>query len=102
MDQARIRQLASRSSVLMKALSNEYRVAILCQLSEGEKSVRELIDLVGLNPSPLSQHLALLRRTGLVQARRQSQTIHYSLKDDHATKVIELLLTLYCDASINS
>ena len=97
MDQDKIRHLASRSSILMRALSNEYRVAILCQLTEGEKSVTELIDLIGLNPSPLSQHLALLRRTGLVQSRRQSQTMHYSLKDAHATKIIDFLFTLYCD-----
>ena len=64
-----------RASGLLKAMSNEHRLLILCQLEGGEKSVGELVRLVGLSQSALSQHLARLRRDSLVRTRREAQTI---------------------------
>ncbi len=77
---------------LLKALSNERRLQIICALYQGEKSVGELERIVGLSQSALSQHLARLRRDGLVNTRRKAQTIYYSM-DDRATHAI--LRTLY-------
>lgn len=77
---------------LLKALSNEKRLMIICTLYKGEKSVGELEEIVDLSQSALSQHLARLRRDGIVQTRRDAQTIYYSL-DDVATQAI--LSTLY-------
>ena len=77
---------------LLKALSNEKRLMIICTLYKGEKSVGELEEIVDLSQSALSQHLARLRRDGIVQTRRDAQTIYYSL-DDAATQAI--LSTLY-------
>ena len=89
-------QAALRASSLLKALSNEKRLLILCQLSDGEKSVGRLADLLGLNQSPLSQHLARLRAEGLVETRREAQTIYYALHSQEAARVIELLYAMYC------
>ncbi|HEY8191139.1 MAG TPA: metalloregulator ArsR/SmtB family transcription factor [Alphaproteobacteria bacterium] len=72
---------------LLKALSNERRLKIVCSLYEGEKSVSELEDVIGLSQSALSQHLARLRRDGIVITRRSAQTIYYSLQDK-ATKCV--------------
>lgn len=87
---------ARRASALLKAMSNEHRLMILCQLLSGEKSVGELERVVGLSQSALSQHLARLRRDRLVQTRRQAQTIFYSLAGREAIAVIETLHQLYC------
>ena len=77
---------------LLKALSNEKRLLIICTLYQGERSVTELETIVGLSQSALSQHLARLRRDHLVQTRRDGVTIFYSLHDQ-ATEAI--LRTLY-------
>ncbi len=87
---------ARRASSLLKAMSNEHRLLILCQLLHGERSVGELERLIGLSQSALSQHLARLRRDNLVKTRRQAQTIFYSLAGHEASAVISTLYGLYC------
>jgi DNA-binding transcriptional ArsR family regulator len=91
---------ARRASKLLKSLSNESRLLIMCNLAAGEKSVTELQELVGLRQSALSQHLARLRRDNLVQTRRQSQTIYYSLRGEEASRVIEVLYQMYCASGL--
>lgn len=85
---------------LLKALSNEKRLMIMCTLKRGEQSVGVLEDIVGLSQSALSQHLARLRRDGIVQTRRDAQTIYYSIKDDATKEVLFLLEKIFkgsCD-----
>ncbi|MEH6404761.1 MAG: metalloregulator ArsR/SmtB family transcription factor [Sneathiella sp.] len=91
-----MKKSATRASTLMKALSNETRLMLLCQMNEGERSVSELADNLDLRPSSVSQQLALLRKDGLVQTRRSNQTIYYSLSGDEAKGVISTLYQLYC------
>lgn len=98
LDLEQLQDNARRASTLLKAMSNEHRLLILCQLSKGEKSVGEMERLIGLSQSALSQHLARLRRDNLVKTRRSAQTIFYSLKGDEASAVIETLYGLYCEA----
>ena len=82
---------------LLKALSNEHRLLIMCYLAEAEElSVGELADRLGLSQSALSQHLAKLREEGLVETRRQSQTIHYRVADPKAVQLLMLLHDLFC------
>lgn len=81
---------------LLKALSNEKRLIIVCALYKGEKSVGELEEIVGLSQSALSQHLARLRRDGLVQTRREAQTIYYSMDDESTRNVLKCLYDIYC------
>jgi DNA-binding transcriptional ArsR family regulator len=95
-DLALIQDNARRASTLLKAMSNQHRLMILCQLVPGEKCVGELEQIVGLSQSALSQHLARLRRDNLVSTRREAQTIHYSLAGEEASAVIETLYGLYC------
>ncbi len=91
-----MRDHAGEAARLMKALGNENRLLVLCTLCEGELSVGQLNQRIDLSQSALSQHLAVLRRDGLVRTRRQSQTIYYSLADGPARQIIDLLHTLYC------
>ena len=89
---------ASDAVSLLKGLANESRLMIVCVLSEGEVSVGQLNQRIKLSQSALSQHLAVLREQGLVQTRRESQTIYYSLADSAALNIIELLHEVYCEA----
>ena len=91
-----MREHAADAARLMSALGNESRLMILCMLAEGEQSVSSLNELIPLSQSALSQQLARLRRQGLVETRRESQTIYYSLGEGPAEKVIHLLHDLYC------
>ncbi len=82
---------------LLKLLGNEKRLLILCFLSvRGEMTAGELVDVVKLSPSALSQHLARLRADGLVTFRRTSQTLHYRVCDPRALQVLGVLKEIYC------
>lgn len=92
----KLQDSARRASALLKAMANQHRLMILCQLLPGEKSVGELERVIDLSQSALSQHLARLRHDGLVGTRRQAQTIFYSLAGAEAKAVIDTLYSLYC------
>ncbi|KAA0677808.1 helix-turn-helix transcriptional regulator [Roseomonas genomospecies 6] len=96
MNIADLQNNARRASTLLKAMSNERRLLILCYLSEGEKSVGELEELVDLSQSALSQHLARLRRDKLVRTRRAAQNIYYSLNGHEAQTIMATLHELFC------
>jgi DNA-binding transcriptional ArsR family regulator len=82
---------------MLKLLGNEYRLLILCALAaRGEMKVGELVDVVGLSQSALSQHLSLLREDGLVAFRREAQTLHYRVSDPRAARILKLLKDIYC------
>ena len=87
---------------LLKALSNEKRLTIICALYKGEKSVGELEEIVGLSQSALSQHLARLRRDGLVDTRREAQTIYYSMQDESTKSLLKCLSEIYCLDQLNA
>lgn len=91
-----MRAHAPDAAGLMKALGNESRLMILCTLAEGERSVGELNAMIPLSQSALSQQLARLRSHDIVETRRESQTIYYSLAEGPAHRVIHLLHDIYC------
>lgn len=90
---------AKRASALLAAMANEKRLMILCQLVDGERSVTELADMIETRQSTVSQHLALLRRDGFVESRREGQVQYYSLAADEARALLETLYSLYCTPS---
>ena len=87
---------ANRASALMKTLGHKDRLMILCHLADGEKSVGEIADLLEISQSPLSQHLSRMRKEGMVDTRREAQTIYYSLKSGEASRIVEVLYELFC------
>lgn len=82
---------------LLSAMANPKRLLILCHLLKQERSVGALSKLVGLEQSPLSQHLSRLRALKLVKSRRDGQSVYYSVASEHATKVIATLYEIYCE-----
>src|SRR6188472_2035761 len=93
-DAAALKMLAKQAGEaarLLKLLGNEKRLLILCFLAvRGEMTVGELVEVVKLSQSALSQHLARLRADGLVTFRRASQTLHYRVVDTPALRVLQL------------
>ena len=87
---------ADSASDLLKALANRQRLLIVCQLIDGERSVGDLAEFLGLRDSTVSQHLALLRKDGLVSARRDAQTIYYSIASEPAREILAALYRVYC------
>ena len=93
---AQLERNARRAAGLLKAMSNPSRLVICCQLAEGERSVGELEDEVGLSQSGISQHLAVLRREHVVVTRRQKQTVFYSLASEEVAAVMATLHKVFC------
>ena len=91
-----MRESSEQASRLLKALSNQDRLMILCILADGEKCVSELEDILGIRQPTLSQQLARLRADDLVSTRRDGKVVHYSLASNEAGRVIDLLFDLYC------
>ena len=91
-----MRDNASQAAELLKAMSNEHRLLILCHLGEKEMRVSELNSFIDLSQSSLSQHLARLRQDGLVKTRRESQTIFYSIANPSVVKLISFLHSEFC------
>ena len=89
------------ASTLLKAMSNEKRLLILCHLLKDELSVGTLEKLVNLSQSALSQHLARLRRDGFVQTRREAQTIFYSIKGEQTKTIIAALSNIFANDELS-
>jgi ArsR family transcriptional regulator len=87
---------AEAAAAFLKALAHEGRLMILCHLSQGEKSVTELEQLLCARQAAVSQQLARLRLEGMVTARRDGKTIYYSLSDPKSRRLIETVYELFC------
>jgi ArsR family transcriptional regulator, virulence genes transcriptional regulator len=87
---------AASAAQLLRALSHEKRLLILCHIGAGEMSVGALQNVIGLSQSALSQHLAVLRTEGLVATRRQSQTIYYAIANPAVITIISTLQSVFC------
>lgn len=87
---------AGKAADLLHALGNEKRLMILCRLGAGELQAGALRAPLGLSQSALSQHLAVLRRAGVVATRRDGQTIRYRISDPGTVQVIAALASVFC------
>jgi len=84
------------AATLLRAMASEHRLMVLCALVQGEMSVGQLMEMIPLAQSALSQHLAVLRRERLVATRREGQTVYYSLNPGPAVNVIRVLYDNFC------
>ncbi len=98
-DMSAMQAAADAASTLLRTIANENRLLLMCQLSQGEKSVGELEQILGIRQPTLSQQLGILRNKGLVATRREGKQIIYSVSDDRAMQVLVTLYELYCPTS---
>ena len=101
-DASSLKASAEDACGLLKALANPHRLMIVCALTEGEQSVGALAQALGVRESLASQHLGLLRRDGLVRARRDAQTVYYALESGRARVLVETLTRLFCTIPASS
>ncbi len=97
LDIQQLRANAASAGALLKTLANPDRLLLLCQLSQGERNVGELEALLGIQQPTLSQQLAVLRREGLVETRRDGKQIYYRISSPEALAVITTLYQLFCE-----
>jgi ArsR family transcriptional regulator len=87
---------ALETANFLKAFGHDGRLMILCYLATGPRSVGELENLLASRQAAVSQQLARLRMEGLVSARREAQTIYYSIRDPRVLEMLRLLKRLFC------
>lgn len=95
-DIAALNARAEQAADLLRAMSNPQRLRVLCLLAEGERSVGQINADIDLSQSALSQHLAKLREEGLVDTRKEAQTVYYSLAPGPVLTIIKTLHGIYC------
>ncbi|XAH21220.1 metalloregulator ArsR/SmtB family transcription factor [Xylophilus sp. GW821-FHT01B05] len=93
---ALLRASAGRACALLKAMANEDRLLLLCQLAEGERNVGELLAHTGVVQPTLSQQLGVLRDEGLVETRREGKFIYYRLASAEVLAVMQALHASLC------
>ncbi|WP_230473478.1 ArsR/SmtB family transcription factor [Dyella choica] len=81
---------------MLKAVGNQNRLLLLCQMLDGKRSVNDLAETLGVAQSVVSQHLSLLRREGLVQGRREGQSIYYRISDERVHALMAALHEVLC------
>ena len=91
-----MRKHAGAAAAMLRALSHEARLLVLCELTAGECTAGELVERSRLSQSALSQHLAKLRDEGLVATRREAQSIFYRIADPKTARVLSVLHEIYC------
>jgi DNA-binding transcriptional ArsR family regulator len=92
----RLQARAAEAERLLEAMASRPRLLILCELLDGERTVTELQQAVGIAMSAVSQHLAKLREANIVEFRRVSQTIRYSLSSEAARALLGSLYDIFC------
>ena len=96
-DLTKMKASADEAAALLRSLGNERSLLILCTLIGSEEaSAGELAEAVGLSPSAASQHLARMREEGLLESRREAQSILYRLADPNLERLIAVLKDIYC------
>jgi len=90
---------AAEAAALLKQLSNQRRLMILCRLASGPATVSELCKVAGLSQSAVSQHLAKMRTEGLVKGEKDGLQMHYSITDPRCLEILIQLRSSFCDVT---
>ncbi len=98
LDVVQMRESARNVTALLRALANEDRLMLLCQMTQGERSVGELEAQLDIRQPTLSQQLGILRTEGLVATRREGKRIYYTVADPKVLALLSTLYTLFCPA----
>ena len=85
-----------QAAVAMQAMSHPLRIKILCLLSSGEMMVQEITDAVGSTQSNISQHLGILKATGMITSRKQATRVFYRIEDARILQLISLTRDIFC------
>ena len=98
LDGLQMRASARSVTAVLRALANEDRLLLLCQMAHGECSVGDLEAQLDIRQPTLSQQLGVLRAEGLVTTRREGKRIYYAVADPKVLTLLGTLYALYCPA----
>lgn len=90
---------AAAATQFLKQLANPHRLMVLCTLSQGERSVSDLLKSIDISQTSMSNHLAKLREDGLVDFRREHRHLYYYIKNADVMRIIGVLYDMYCKPS---
>ena len=96
LDPAALEARAAEAEAFLRSLASRHRLMILCNLIDGEMSVGQLVQRLGLTQSNLSRHLAMLREEGLVATRRDGTSIYYRIASPRVQALLAELYRLFC------
>jgi len=86
----------NQASTAMQAIAHPMRLKILCLVGNQELSVLEIVEAVGTTQSNVSQHLAVLREQGILEARKDANKVFYKVSDARVLKMIALTREIFC------
>lgn len=92
----KLRASAEVATSILKVMANSDRLMLLCQLSQGEKSVSELEEILAIKQPTLSQQLTVLRNANLVSTRREGKSIYYMISSTSALAIMNVLYQEIC------
>jgi ArsR family transcriptional regulator, virulence genes transcriptional regulator len=82
---------------ILKVLSHHMRLLAVCFIGNGEKTVQELSERLSTSQSNMSQHLAKMRSSGILQCRKEANLVYYSIRDPRTTELVAALQNIYCN-----
>ncbi len=91
-----MKEKAKQVADLLKVLSNENRLLILCELVNGAQSVNSLLENLQITQSGISQHLAILKANGFLDYEKKAQTVFYRIKDEKIVELMKHIKEIYC------
>ncbi|QIZ61822.1 ArsR/SmtB family transcription factor [Acinetobacter indicus] len=94
-----MRDSAETVVTILKSLANTDRLLILCHLSQQELNVSQIEEITQIRQPTLSQQLMMLRKSDVVNTRRDGKQIYYTIKDPKLFEVLSTLYRLYCPAT---
>lgn len=96
-----MQEKAAEAADFMRLFSTPSRLMLLCHIAQKERSVGEIQEDLDFKQPALSQQLGELRQAGVVQTRRESRQIYYSIADDRVAAVMEMLMRVFCNVGDN-
>ena len=85
-----------QAAMAMQAMSHPLRIKILCMLSSGEQMVQDITDAVGTSQSNISQHLGILKASGIISSRKEATKMYYRIDDPRILRMITLTRDIFC------
>ncbi|WP_137112586.1 helix-turn-helix transcriptional regulator [Rhodobacter sp. SY28-1] len=87
---------AAKAVALLKSLSHEGRLQMLCCLVDGDLNVTQLAEALGTSPVSVSQQLMRLRAEGIVTTRREGKSVYYHLANTEVAAIVAVLRDTFC------
>ncbi len=84
------------ASEALKAMAHPLRLKILCLVGQDELMVQEIVEAVGTSQSNISQHLAVMRESGLLASRKEANKVFYRIEDPRILKMIGMMREVFC------